>query len=147
MSPACFAVALSSPLKTPCLCPVTFMSMVTPTAALADFTPGLGLAICHATPVKSAAARATASATTTKRLRATTDDPVISPSSETAPAAGRPSLLCRAQRQFERLHARRRQLWGGGPDEPIGGGPEPAAGGSEPGPGGPPAEGMLPKLT
>ncbi len=49
---------------------------------MAGLAPALGLAICQATPVNSAAARATASATTTKRLRETTDDRVISPSSE-----------------------------------------------------------------
>src|SRR5712692_2134281 len=93
MRPANLAGALSSPLNAPCLWPVTFMLMVTPTAALAGFAPALGLAICHATPVKSAAARATASAIRTVRLRETTDDRVMLPSLRTAPAAGRPAVI------------------------------------------------------
>src|SRR5713226_5449902 len=93
MRPANLAGALSSPLNAPCLWPMTFMLMVTPTAALAGFAPALGVAICHATPVKSAAARATASATRTVRLRETTDDRVMLPSLRTAPAAGRHAVI------------------------------------------------------
>src|SRR5476651_1700381 len=71
-------VPLSSPLNRPCVWPLTFMVMRTPTAALACvMAPLRGLASCQATLATRIAASATASATTTVRVRERTDAAVM----------------------------------------------------------------------
>src|SRR5260370_22437865 len=122
-------VGVSSPLKVPCLTLTTVISMRTPTAARASFAPPFGLATCHATPVNSAAARATAIATTIVRPRETTIARVTLPPPNGAgdrPAAaywvGTQARLSGARRltpltlgrRSRRTHRRRPRTGGGG---------------------------------